>query len=111
MRSNLSGQVRAVTAVRNLINVTPLVDVCLVLLIIFMVVAPMLNKSIAVILPETAKPRSMPELERSSRSRSGATATSSSIGDGCRGSAWRRPSRRVTTERRTGPWSSTETGA
>jgi biopolymer transport protein TolR len=35
------------------INVTPLVDVCLVLLIIFMVVTPMLKQGVAVQLPET----------------------------------------------------------
>lgn len=36
------------------INVTPLVDVVLVLLIIFMVVTPMLQKSVAVELPEAS---------------------------------------------------------
>ena len=38
------------------INVTPLVDVCLVLLIIFMVVTPMLQKGIDVQLPVTDNP-------------------------------------------------------
>jgi biopolymer transport protein TolR len=47
--------------VRSDINVTPLVDVCLVLLIIFMVVTPMLQKGVAVTLPETNKPEAMPE--------------------------------------------------
>jgi biopolymer transport protein ExbD len=42
----------AAVAVRSEINVTPLVDVCLVLLIIFMLVMPMLTKS-DVLLPET----------------------------------------------------------
>ena len=37
--------------VRSDINVTPLVDVCLVLLIIFMVVTPMLQQGITVQLP------------------------------------------------------------
>jgi biopolymer transport protein TolR len=37
------------------INVTPLVDVCLVLLIIFMVVTPMLQRGKEVTLPEVAK--------------------------------------------------------
>jgi biopolymer transport protein TolR len=46
------------------INVTPLVDVCLVLLIIFMVVTPMLQKGIDVALPETTDPTTMPENER-----------------------------------------------
>src|SRR6187401_3111384 len=36
------------------INVTPLVDVMLVLLIIFMVTAPMLHQGISVALPKTA---------------------------------------------------------
>jgi biopolymer transport protein TolR len=43
------------------INVTPLVDVCLVLLIIFMVVTPMLQKGVDVQLPETPTPTKMPE--------------------------------------------------
>jgi TolR protein len=43
------------------INVTPLVDVCLVLLIIFMVVTPLLQTGIAVNLPETNKPEKYPE--------------------------------------------------
>jgi biopolymer transport protein ExbD len=47
--------------VKGDINVTPLVDVCLVLLIIFMVVTPMLQKGVAVALPETNKPEQMPE--------------------------------------------------
>jgi len=46
------------------INVTPLVDVCLVLLIIFMVVTPMLQKGVDVALPETNRPTKMPENER-----------------------------------------------
>ena len=37
--------------VKSDINVTPLVDVCLVLLIIFMVVTPMLQQGIDVLLP------------------------------------------------------------
>jgi len=43
------------------INVTPLVDVCLVLLIIFMVVTPLLQKGIPVSLPTTDKPDKKPE--------------------------------------------------
>jgi biopolymer transport protein ExbD len=38
--------------VKSEINVTPLVDVCLVLLIIFMVVTPMLQSGVDVLLPE-----------------------------------------------------------
>jgi biopolymer transport protein ExbD len=48
-------------AVRSEINVTPLVDVCLVLLIIFMVVTPMLQQGVDVSLPETPEPAKMPE--------------------------------------------------
>jgi biopolymer transport protein TolR len=43
------------------INVTPLVDVCLVLLIIFMVVTPLLQKGISVQLPVTDNPTKKPE--------------------------------------------------
>lgn len=43
------------------INVTPLVDVCLVLLIIFMVVTPMLQKGVDVQLPTTDDPDKKPE--------------------------------------------------
>ena len=39
--------------VRNEINVTPLVDVCLVLLIIFMVILPMLARGKEVTVPQT----------------------------------------------------------
>ena len=48
-------------AVQSAINVTPLVDVCLVLLIIFMVVTPMLQAGVDVALPETIAPPKMPE--------------------------------------------------
>lgn len=48
-------------AVKSEINVTPLVDVCLVLLIIFMVVTPLLQQGVDVSLPETRKPEKMPE--------------------------------------------------
>jgi biopolymer transport protein TolR len=43
------------------INVTPLVDVCLVLLIIFMVVTPMLQTGVPVQLPDTNNPEKYPE--------------------------------------------------
>jgi TolR protein len=54
-------KLKLVREVRSDINVTPLVDVCLVLLIIFMVVTPMLQKGVDVTLPETKKPDKMPE--------------------------------------------------
>src|SRR5579864_968886 len=50
-----------VQEVKSQINVTPLVDVCLVLLIIFMVVTPMLQKGVDIQLPETVNPTKMPE--------------------------------------------------
>ena len=46
------------------INVTPLVDVCLVLLIIFMVVTPLLQKGVAVNLPITTDPEKTPDTEK-----------------------------------------------
>ena len=49
------------SAVKSDINVTPLVDVCLVLLIIFMVVTPLLQAGRPVQLPETSQPEKMPE--------------------------------------------------
>jgi biopolymer transport protein TolR len=45
------------------INVTPLVDVMLVLLIIFMVTAPMLHQGISVALPKTATTNIQSSLE------------------------------------------------
>jgi biopolymer transport protein TolR len=46
------------------INVTPLVDVCLVLLIIFMVVTPMLQKGVPVVLPKTEAPEKTPDTQQ-----------------------------------------------
>ena len=46
------GKRRSELEVKGDINVTPLVDVCLVLLIIFMVVTPMLQQGVDVLLPE-----------------------------------------------------------
>ena len=43
--------------IQSVINVTPLVDVVLVLLIIFMVMAPQMSKGPDVKLPDTLKPR------------------------------------------------------
>jgi biopolymer transport protein TolR len=49
--------------VKSDINVTPLVDVVLVLLIIFMVVTPMLQKGVNVMLPVTTNPDKKPDSE------------------------------------------------
>jgi biopolymer transport protein ExbD/biopolymer transport protein TolR len=46
------------------INVTPLVDVMLVLLIIFMVITPMLQKGVSVDLAKTNNPRLMPDADK-----------------------------------------------
>jgi TolR protein len=46
------------------INVTPLVDVCLVLLIIFMVVTPLLQKGVPINLPVTSSPEKTPDTEK-----------------------------------------------
>jgi len=46
------------------INVTPLVDVMLVLLIIFMVITPMLQKGVSVDLTKTNNPRLMPDADK-----------------------------------------------
>jgi biopolymer transport protein TolR len=50
-----------VAAVNSAINVTPLVDVMLVLLIIFMVITPMLQKGPQVIMPKASNPPQKPE--------------------------------------------------
>ncbi len=52
------------TALNSEINVTPLVDVCLVLLIIFMVVTPMLQKGVPITLPVTEDPEKTPDTEK-----------------------------------------------
>lgn len=54
---------RAGAALRGEINVTPLVDVCLVLLILFLVVTPMLRRHADVSLPKVADPARIPKLE------------------------------------------------
>ena len=51
-------------ALNSDINVTPLVDVVLVLLIIFMVVTPMLQKGVPVNLPVTEDPEKTPDTEK-----------------------------------------------
>jgi biopolymer transport protein ExbD/biopolymer transport protein TolR len=46
------------------INVTPMVDVMLVLLVIFMVVTPMLQKGVSVELAKTDNPQSMADADK-----------------------------------------------
>lgn len=46
------------------INVTPLVDVVLVLLIIFMVVTPMLQRGVPINLPVTEEPEKTPDTDK-----------------------------------------------
>jgi biopolymer transport protein ExbD/biopolymer transport protein TolR len=46
------------------INVTPMVDVMLVLLIIFMVITPMLQKGVSVDLAKTNNPQQMPDADK-----------------------------------------------
>ena len=48
----------------NAINVTPMVDVMLVLLIIFMVITPMLSKGVSVDMVRTRNPVSMDEADK-----------------------------------------------
>jgi biopolymer transport protein ExbD len=50
--------------VSSAINVTPMVDVMLVLLIIFMVITPMLQKGVSVDLAKTDNPVQMPDADK-----------------------------------------------
>jgi biopolymer transport protein TolR len=50
--------------VNSNINVTPMVDVMLVLLIIFMVITPMLQKGVPVDLAKTTNPITMPDADK-----------------------------------------------
>jgi len=50
----------------NAINVTPMVDVMLVLLIIFMVITPMLQAGVSVALPKAKNPVETPEITKES---------------------------------------------
>ncbi|MBF8305199.1 MAG: outer rane transport energization protein ExbD [Acidobacteria bacterium] len=46
-------------------NVVPMADIMLVLLIIFMVITPMLQKGVSVDLVRTQNPRNMPDADKS----------------------------------------------
>src|SRR5947199_9175596 len=50
--------------VNSNINVTPMVDVMLVLLIIFMVITPMLQKGVSVDMAKTNSPTPMPDADK-----------------------------------------------
>ena len=50
--------------VNSNINVTPMVDVMLVLLIIFMVITPMLQKGVSVNMAQTNSPTPMPDADK-----------------------------------------------
>ena len=50
--------------VNSNINVTPMVDVMLVLLIIFMVITPMLQQKVAVDMAKVENPTSMPDADK-----------------------------------------------
>jgi biopolymer transport protein ExbD/biopolymer transport protein TolR len=50
--------------VNSNINVTPMVDVMLVLLIIFMVITPMVQNKVAVDLPRVTSPEVMPDADK-----------------------------------------------
>jgi biopolymer transport protein ExbD/biopolymer transport protein TolR len=50
--------------VNSTINVTPMVDVMLVLLIIFMVITPMLQKGVSVDLAKVNNPAAMPDADK-----------------------------------------------
>ena len=55
---------KRMAGVNSDINVTPLIDVLLVLLIIFMVITPMLQKGVSVSLAKTDNPIKMPEADK-----------------------------------------------
>ena len=55
---------KRVMRVNSTINVTPMVDVMLVLLIIFMVITPMLQKGVSVDLAKVNNPEQMPDADK-----------------------------------------------
>jgi biopolymer transport protein TolR len=52
------------TKVNSNINVTPMVDVMLVLLIIFMVITPMLQNKVQIDMAQVVNPQSMPDADK-----------------------------------------------
>lgn len=62
--SFLSEKPEGGSLVKSDINVTPMVDIMLVLLIIFMVVTPMLQKGVSVDLAKSENPREMKESDK-----------------------------------------------
>jgi len=58
------GLAKRTTTVVNDINVTPMVDVMLVLLIIFMVVTPMLQHGVSVTMAQAHSPRNMQDADK-----------------------------------------------
>ena len=59
----MAGKRKSLGAVAD-INVTPMVDIMLVLLIIFMVITPMLQKTFSVNMVKTENPRKMPDADK-----------------------------------------------
>ena len=55
---------RSLAPMNSDINVTPMVDVMLVLLIIFMVITPMLQKGVSVDMAQSVNPRNMPDADK-----------------------------------------------
>ena len=60
----MAKRIKRMAEVNSDINVTPMVDVMLVLLIIFMVITPMLQKGVSVTMAKTDNPIKMPEADR-----------------------------------------------
>ncbi len=58
------GIAKRIMKVNSTINVTPMVDVMLVLLIIFMVITPMLQKGVSVDLARVNNPQAMPDADK-----------------------------------------------
>src|ERR1700744_2857251 len=63
-RTGFAMQKKKAPPVVSDINVTPMVDVMLVLLIIFMVITPMLTKGVSVDIPRTKNPIAMKDADK-----------------------------------------------